>query len=74
MDVQCTVCGRTADTKKEAVTVTTGWVLEEVVKMNDVNHEGSFPRVSMICSKCWNSVLRKKPEDKTSFWTYNKEI
>ena len=74
MDVQCAVCGKAADTKKEEVTVTTGWVLDETAKMNSVNHEGAFPRVSMICPKCWKNTLKKKPEDKTAFWVYNKEI
>jgi NAD-dependent SIR2 family protein deacetylase len=74
VDVQCAVCGQNIDTKKEEVTVTTDWLLEETVKMNVVQHEGSFPRVSMVCTKCWKDVLKKKPEDKSFFWTYNKEI
>ena len=74
MDVQCAICGRTADTKKEEITGTTGWVLDEVAKLNNVNHEEAFPRVSMICPDCWNKVLKKKTEDKTCFWNYNKEI
>ncbi len=74
MDVQCAVCRRTVDTKKEEVTVTTNWILEEAVKMSGVQHEGSFPRVSMVCAKCWKNVLKKKPEDKSCYWTYNKEI
>jgi|GEM_PF-5979612 len=74
MDVQCAICGGSADTKKEEITVTTGWVLNEVAKTNNVNHEGAFPRVSMICPKCWKNVLKNKPEDKSCFWTYNKDI
>ena len=74
MEVQCVVCGRSVDTKKEEVTVTTGWVLDEAAKINEVKHEGSFPRVSMICAKCWRGVIKEKPEEKNCFWTYNKEI
>jgi len=74
MNVSCAICGKTADTKKEEVKVTVGWVLENIAKDNGVNHEGSFPRVSMICNACWSKTLKKKPQGTDYFWIYNKEI
>ena len=74
MDIQCAICGKSVDTKTEEVNVTTDWLLEETVKMNNIQHKGSFPKVSMICQKCWKNNLKKKPEDPSCFWTYNQEI
>ena len=74
MEIHCVICGQRTDTKKEDVIVTASWILEETLKKNNVNHEGPFPRVCMICSKCWNDVIKNKPEDKSCFWIYNKEI
>jgi hypothetical protein len=74
MDIQCAVCGKSFDTKKEEITVTTDWILEEAAKMNNVSNSGSFPRVAMVCSNCWNSVLKNKPGDKSCYWVYNSEI
>ena len=74
MDVQCAVCGKSFDTRKEEITVTTDWILEEAVKLNSVKHPGSFPRVAMVCSHCWNSILKKKPGDESCYWVYNSEI
>jgi hypothetical protein len=73
MEVTCTICGKTCDTKKEDVFVTVGWVLEKIAKDNGINHEG-FPRVSMVCNICWNGKLKKKPEGSDYFWTYSKEV
>ncbi|MEM2093758.1 MAG: hypothetical protein QXI32_00490 [Candidatus Bathyarchaeia archaeon] len=74
MNLTCAVCGGTTDSKKENVVVTVGWILEKIVKDNGIDHEGHYPRVSMVCRSCWDKKLKIKPDGADYFWFYNKEI
>ena len=62
------------DTKKESVKVTVEWVLQELLKMNDIKDDKEFPRVVKICVNCWDNTLVKKSDKEDLSWEFNKEI
>jgi hypothetical protein len=72
--ISCALCDKQMDTKKEPVKVTVKWVLQELLKMNDIKEEKEFPRVVKICTNCWENTLVKKPDKEDLSWEFNKEI
>lgn len=73
MILSCNLCNNQMDTKKEKVFVTVEWIMEELLKLNDIQHS-DFRRVVNICNDCWENKLKKKPDKKDYFWTVNQEI
>ena len=74
MNVSCTLCDKQIDTRNEEVTVTVSWVFSDLIKRNNIKFEKSTPRVVKICKKCWEDVLKDKPEGTDYFWLFNKAI
>jgi len=74
MNVSCVLCERQIDTKNEEVAVTVSWVLNDLVKRNNVKFEKNAPRVVKICKKCWDNVLKNKPEGSDYYWFFNKGV
>jgi len=74
MNLSCALCDKQADTQKEKVVVTIEWVLKELLKLNDIEHNMEFPRVVKVCNDCWENRLKKKTEKEDYFWEFSKEI
>ena len=73
MILSCVLCNNQMDSKKEKVIVTVKWIMEELLKLNDIKHTG-FQRVVNICNDCWENKLKKKPDKEDYFWTFSKKM
>ena len=73
MNIACTLCGKTLDTAKDDVNVTTEWIFKDLLATNSVEYNSGIPRVVKVCSKCWDDTLNS-PEAKTISWKFNSSI